>query len=157
MSRRTLIAVAATIVVIGLVVAIMLPQYADYEPHSKVSEALGAAEVTAVGEELSLDCANSAAAPSPQRIATAAAIKRNSPVVAGQNLSLLQSRAVSLEIKFNEIRWGAPWRTWSIAIPAGSSLAFEGRCVGPQRFAWRVARSTVPLEFLPRALREQVR
>ena len=101
-------------------------------------------------EVLGADCAAGATAPTQQSVDAAAKKRPASPVVAEHTLKLVQSGAVSLEIKVHEIRWGAPWNQWTVAIPAGSSITLQGGCAGSQQFECRLTDSTVPRQFLPR-------
>jgi hypothetical protein len=155
-ARRSRVAIIAAIVIVGLLVAMLLPSYADYEPHARVS----AAAAFVQGTHGALDAQCSGPASRPDQDAVRAAVSRGDlpGVVARHRVAAGPAGIPLLELELHEIRWGAPWRRWSAAIPAGATLAFEGVCRSAREFEWRLlSRSTVPVEFLPRALRAQLR
>jgi hypothetical protein len=142
----------ASVVLIGLAVAVLLPAFGDYKPHATVSETV--VHTVALREALAPSCRGGQFELTPQALDAAASRVALPLAVAGRNFVVEPGGAVLLELKMREVHWGAPWRQWSVAIPEGSTLVFNGTCNASQQFEWRLAKTTVPLEFLPRALRQ---
>ena len=149
----------SVIAVIGLlvvVVAVALPSYADYKPQASVSHVMMLA--SALRDQLGQSCKDQSSRLTQQSVDLAASQPYQSKDVAERKFRVEQDGAVTLEFKMNEVRWGAPWRQWSIAIPAGSTVRFDGRCIGEEKFEWRISKlSSVPAKFFPLSLREQLR
>lgn len=140
---------------VAVVIAVALPSYGDYKPQASVSEVVVLA--SALREQFASSCKDESSRVAQQAVDLAAAQPLQSKVVAERKLRIERDGAVALEFKLNEIRWGAPWRQWSVAIPGGSTVIFDGRCRGAEKFEWRVSKLTsVPAKFLPLALREQL-
>ena len=141
---------------VAIVIAVGLPAYGDYKPHATVSEVILLA--SPLREQFSASCKDESSRVAQQTVDLAASQLPPSKVVAERKLRIERDGAVALEFKLHEVRWGAPWRQWSIAIPAGSTVRFDGRCTGAEKFEWRISKLTsVPAEFLPRPLREELR
>jgi len=141
--------IVAKVVVLGAVTAIaivvLLPQYADYAPREAVRQVMTAAYP--VRQQLAEDCG-----PASARITQATAERAMSQLapskhVSARKLSMAPDGSVIVELTLNEVRW----RFGSTAIPAGSTLVWNGRCAGEGTFEWLLSKtSTVPAIFLPR-------
>ena len=141
---------------VAVLIAIVLPSYGDYAPHANVANVIS--QAAALRRELGESCGDGSSRLEQAAADLAASKLPQVKVVAEQKLRVGRDGAIVLEFRLNEIRWGAPWRQWSVAIPAGSTVIFDGKCAGKGQLEWRISRLTsVPVEFLPRALQEQLR
>ena len=147
-------AVIVKVVLIGIVLAItaaiVLPLYGDYLPQQIASNARAIAPV--IRNLLGEDCTNDSSVITQQTVNLARSnlAGMSSQYIAERKLFKTSDGNMKLEVTINEVRWGLP-RLWSVAIPAGSTVIWTGRCAGEKQFEWRLSEaSTAPQRFLRR-------
>jgi Tfp pilus assembly protein PilE len=151
--KTSLLDVIGLVLILGIIVAVALPGYADYSPRAKVSAALVVVGNGKALLESSCVAGTFAAMQTPAELGlpesdTSAYILR---------VELVRSAPDAIHVKaaLTDI-YGRPFFglfPWKV-IPQGSLLDFEYKCSAERKFSFRFAASTVDQKYLPASLRD---
>lgn len=151
---RRLVSVIVVVLIIGVVIALALPSYADYTPRASV----GAVLVVVGNGRANLESSCSDGTFALKQKTTDIGVPESDPKAYIFRAELLRvtPNAVRLRATLTDI-YGRPFFglfLWKV-IPQGSFLEFEHTCSAEKKFSSRLAASTVEQKYLPRSLRSQ--
>jgi hypothetical protein len=141
------------LVLMLIILALLLPAYADYQPHTQIRKAISLGvqirdilfesckEKSEFKKEIYQNNLNNS-------------LNVYADVVQEYKIDLLNKNKIQLTIKVKDLYWGAPWRQWQVAIPKDSNIVYEAYCSEASEphayeFNWYVVSTTVPAKFLP--------
>lgn len=155
--RRTLTRRAvSTFGVLGLlviVIALVVPSYADYSYRAKLNVALKFASDS--GEALAELCASSGFRAGMKVSDLGVTPSNYASVVAGSDLSIRDGRVVTLRIVLHEInRYRNLGYGRAVAVPSGAEMVFAGSC-SDKKLEWKLRHASFERQYLPPHLRGQ--
>lgn len=151
---RHTVSVIVVVFIVGVVIVLALPSYADYTPRASVGAAL--VVIGSGGANLESSCSDGTFA-SKQKT-TDIGVPESDPkaYILRAELSRVTPNAVRLKATLTNI-YGRPFFglfPWKV-IAGGSFLEFEHTCSEGKKFSSRLLASTVEQKYLPESLRGQ--
>ena len=149
---RRIISIAAAILVIGMVIAVVLPVYADYTPRANVTAA-----VVFIGKgraALELSCADGSFSSKQKLIDIGLPESDPKAYVLRAELVRIGPGAARLKTVLTDI-YGRPFFglfPWKV-IPQGSMIEYEFTCSAEKKLTSGFFASTVEPKYLPASLR----
>jgi len=144
--------IAAVLVIVGLVIALALPSYADYTPRASVAAAI----VYAGNIKAALESACSDGSFASKNQVSDIGVPASNPkaYIYRADLSHPAPNTVRLKATLTDI-YGHPFFglfSWKV-ISQGSSLDFEFACTAKRNFSARFTGSDLEPKYLPASLR----
>ena len=149
---RRIVSVIVVVLIIGVVIVLALPSYADYTPRASV----GAALVVIGSGRASLEASCSDGTFASKQKVSELGLPESDPNANILRVALIRvtPNAIHLKVTLTDI-YGRPFFglfPWKV-ISQGSFLEFEYACSGEKQFTSRLIASTVDKKYLPPMLR----